>query len=321
MSRKIKNRFFISLCFIQNDKVFLYLLNERYKFTKKYSTKVADLCFSLRNAIRRFHLARARILPKHFSIHPFPYVLERYFFTVYHKRKFAKIWNILGFVLISSILLKYFDCNFYLKWLIVLILGFIYNADFLNINLRKFSLVKTFYVGFIWALSLVWFPLKEMNWAWFFIIFFYTSAITFPFEIRDLKRDDFTTLPMKIGIQNTKYLSYLFFFVISSVLAIIFSEIWIMLWLVLSTFNLRLRFCSLFFSSKTCRLVLFFFNGKFKRNAVYFSCCLNILTKNNIFTPNFGYGKFINFRHLWTKIFSTNNLNLLEAINKIFTSH
>ena len=146
-----------------------------------------------------------------------------YFFTVYHKRKFAKIWNILGFVLISSILLKYFDLNFYLKWLIVLILGFIYNADFLNINLRQFSLVKTFYVGLIWALSLVWFPLKEMNWAWFFIIFFYTSAITFPFEIRDLKRDDFTTLPMKIGIQNTKYLSYIFL-CLSSVLAIFFLK-------------------------------------------------------------------------------------------------
>ena len=147
-----------------------------------------------------------------------------YFFTVYHRRKFGKIWNILGFVLISSILLKYFDLNFYLKWLIVLVLGFIYNADFLNINLRQFSLVKTFYVGFIWALSLVWFPLKEMNWTWFFIIFFYTSAITFPFEIRDLKRDDFTTLPMKIGIQNTKYLSYLFLF-ISSVLAIKFLKL------------------------------------------------------------------------------------------------
>ena len=63
-----------------------------------------------------------------------------------------------------------------------------------------------------------------MNWAWFFIIFFYTSAITFPFEIRDLKRDDFTTLPMKIGIQNTKYLSYLFLF-ISSVLAIKFLKL------------------------------------------------------------------------------------------------
>ena len=87
---KSKNRFFISLCFIQNDKVFLYLLNERYKFTKKYSTKVADLCFSLRNTIRRFHLTRARILPKHFSIHPFPYVLERVFFHRLSQKKICK---------------------------------------------------------------------------------------------------------------------------------------------------------------------------------------------------------------------------------------
>ena len=67
-----------------------------------------------------------------------------YFSPFITEENFAKIWNILGFVLISSILLKYFDLNFYLKWLIVLILGFIYNADFLNINLRQFSLVKTF---------------------------------------------------------------------------------------------------------------------------------------------------------------------------------
>ena len=82
---------------------------------------------------------------------------------------------------------------------------------FLNINLRQFSLVKTFYVGFIWALSLVWFPLKEMNWAWFLLFSSILLPLLFPFEIRDLKRDDFTTLPMKIGIQNTKYLSYIFY--------------------------------------------------------------------------------------------------------------
>ena len=78
--------------------------------------------------IRRFHLTRARILPKHLALDPFPYFWNGYFFTVYHKRKFAKIWNILGFVLISSILF-YFELNFYLKWLIVLILV-LFNADF-----------------------------------------------------------------------------------------------------------------------------------------------------------------------------------------------
>jgi 4-hydroxybenzoate polyprenyltransferase len=148
-----------------------------------------------------------------------------------------------------------------LKWLIVLILGFLYNADFLNINLRQFSLVKTFYVGLIWALSLVWFPLKEMNWAWFFIIFFYTSAITFPFEIRDLKRDDFTTLPMKIGIQNTKYLSYIFL-CLSSVLAIFF---------------LKFEFAISLFLTFTFASILIYFSHQ-KREDWYYSFLMESLS-------------------------------------------
>ena len=131
----------------------------------------------------------------------------------------------------------------------------------MNINLRQFSLVKTFYVGFIWALSLVWFPLKEMNWAWFFIIFFYTSAITFPFEIRDLKRDDFTTLPMKIGIQNTKYLSYIFL-CLSSVLAIFF---------------LKFEFAFSLFLTLTFASILIYFSHQ-KREDWYYSFLMESLS-------------------------------------------
>jgi hypothetical protein len=55
---------------------------------------------------------------------------------------------------------------------------------------------------------------------YYFLLYF---CHYFSIEIRDLKRDDFTTLPMKIGIQNTKYLSYIFMFEFSS--GDIFSEI------------------------------------------------------------------------------------------------
>ena len=141
-----------------------------------------------------------------------------YLFTVFHKKKDAIFINTVGFILISFLIFRYINIEFYFKWLIVLFLGFIYNADFLNINLREFSIIKTFYVGFVWAMSLVWLPFEQFNWRWFLIIFFFTSAITFPFEIRDLKRDQFTTLPKKIGIKNTKILSY-FFLIISAILA------------------------------------------------------------------------------------------------------
>jgi 4-hydroxybenzoate polyprenyltransferase len=141
-----------------------------------------------------------------------------YLFTVFHKKKDAILINVVGFILISFLIFRYFNIEFYIKWLIVLFLGFIYNADFLNINLREFSVIKTFYVGLVWAMSLVWLPLEHFNWSWFFIIFFFISAITFPFEIRDLERDQFITLPKKIGIRNTKFLSYLFL-ILSAILA------------------------------------------------------------------------------------------------------
>jgi hypothetical protein len=46
---------------------------------------------------------------------------------------------------------------------------------------------KNLYVGLVWAMSLVWLPLENFHLAWFLIIFLFTSAITFPFEIRDLE--------------------------------------------------------------------------------------------------------------------------------------
>lgn len=168
-----------------------------------------------------------------------------YIFTVFHKKKDAFLMNLVGFAVISFIILKFLNLEFFFKWLIVLLLGTLYNADFFNINIREFSLVKTFYVGFVWAMSLVWLPfgnnfntamhnisilsfikasLCGFNIVWFFIIFLFISAITFPFEIRDLKRDHFPTLPKVIGIQNTKYLSY-FFLLTSSILAIKFLQI------------------------------------------------------------------------------------------------
>jgi 4-hydroxybenzoate polyprenyltransferase len=100
-----------------------------------------------------------------------------------------------------------------------------------------------------------------MNWAWFFIIFFYTSAITFPFEIRDLKRDDFTTLPMKIGIQKTKYLSYIFL-CLSSVLTIYF---------------LKFEFAISLFLTFTFASILIYFSHQ-KREDWYYSFLMESLS-------------------------------------------
>ena len=184
-----------------------------------------------------------------------------YLFTVFHKKKDALLVNVVGFFIINVLIYQFLDIQFYIKWLIVLFLGFIYNADFLSINLREFSIIKTFYVGFVWAMSLVWLPLAHFNWSWFFIIFFFVSAITFPFEIRDLERDQFITLPKKIGIQNTKYLSYLFLF-LSSVLAIKF---------------LKSDFALAFFFTSIIATILVYFSDR-KREDFYYSFLMESLS-------------------------------------------
>ena len=189
-----------------------------------------------------------------------------YIFTVFHKKKDAIFINLVGFALITFLIFTFINLEFFIKWLIILLLGSLYNADFFKINFREFSLIKTFYVGFVWAMSLVWLPLTHFNWSWFFIIFFFVSAITFPFEIRDLERDQFITLPKKIGIQNTKYLSYLFLF-LSSILAINF---------------IRLNFALAFLFTSIIAMILAYFSDR-KRPDWYYSFLLESLSALPLF--------------------------------------
>lgn len=184
-----------------------------------------------------------------------------YFFTVFHKKKDAIFWNLVGFIIISFLIFKFLNLEFYIKWLIILFLGLLYNADFFNLNVREFSLMKTFYVGFVWAMSLVWLPLENFHLTWFFIIFFFVSGITFPFEIRDLERDDFITLPKKIGIQNTKYLSYFFLFLSS----------------ILTTQFLKFDFAISFFLTSIFAFSLIYFSDK-KREDWYYSFLMESLS-------------------------------------------
>ena len=79
-----------------------------------------------------------------------------YIFTVFHKKKDAIFINLVGFALITFLIFTFINLEFFIKWLIILLLGSLYNADFFKLNFREFSLIKTFYVGFVWAMSLVW---------------------------------------------------------------------------------------------------------------------------------------------------------------------
>ena len=210
-----------------------------------------------------------------------------YIFTVFHKKKDAIFINLVGFALITFLIFTFINLEFFIKWLIILLLGSLYNADFFKLNFREFSLIKTFYVGFVWAMSLVWLPLNNENLCidfsslfssdfircfinsslrdfpihWFFIIFFFVSGITFPFEIRDLERDQFPTLPKVLGVKNTKYLSYIFLF-LSSVLAAYF---------------LKFDFAISFFLTSIFAFTLIYFSDK-KREDVYYSFLMESLS-------------------------------------------
>lgn len=105
-----------------------------------------------------------------------------------------------------------------LKWLVIVILGLLYNSFFLDVYIRKIPLLKVFYVGLVWALVNCWLTLPEFSIPIFLISFFFITALVLPFDIRDMKVDSVKTFPTMIGVQNTKYIAYLLIF-ISTILA------------------------------------------------------------------------------------------------------
>jgi hypothetical protein len=140
------------------------------------------------------------------------------------------------------------------KWLIIVVLGLLYNSFFLDVYIRKIPLLKVFYVGLIWALVNCWLTLPEFSFPIFFISFFYITALVLPFDIRDMKVDTVKTFPTLIGVQNTKYLAYLMVFV-SCILAITY---------------LNLTSAIAFFLSSIITFILIYF-AENKRNDAYFS--------------------------------------------------
>ena len=100
-----------------------------------------------------------------------------------------------------------------LKWLIIVILGMLYDSSFLKNYIRKIPLLKIFYVGLTWALINAWLVLPEFDIPIFMISWLFITALVLPFDIRDMKVDHVTTFPRLFGVQNTKYLAYLMVFV------------------------------------------------------------------------------------------------------------
>lgn len=139
-----------------------------------------------------------------------------YLYTKYQldKRKFFRIliFNCICGVVSVILILKNHNEIRLLKWVIIVVLGLLYNSFFLEKFIRKIPLFKVFYVGLTWALINSWLILPKFNLPIFLISWLFISALVLPFDIRDMNSDDVVTFPKLIGVQNTKYLAYLLVF-------------------------------------------------------------------------------------------------------------
>lgn len=180
-----------------------------------------------------------------------------YLYTKYqHTRHFLKILVLNAIAGIICALLIVYNHNEIrlLKWLIIVVLGLLYNSFFLDVYIRKIPLLKIFYVGLVWGLMNSWLTLSQFSYPIFFISFFFITALVLPFDIRDMKKDAVQTFPQLTGIQNTKYIAYLLVF-ISSILAI---------------FYLKYDYSLAFFLASILTYILIYFSEN-ERNDAYFS--------------------------------------------------
>ena len=140
-----------------------------------------------------------------------------YLYTKYQNQKkiFFKIliFNVLCGIICSILIFQNHNEIRLFKWLLIVILGLLYNSFFLEKFIRKIPLLKVFYVGLVWALVNSWLCFSEFNFPIFCISFLFVTALVLPFDIRDMKNDKIVTFPRLIGVYDTKRLAYFLVFV------------------------------------------------------------------------------------------------------------
>lgn len=146
-----------------------------------------------------------------------------YLYTTFQDSQYFKgvlIANALGAAASAFLLLFYHDYVDLVKWLVIVILGLLYNSKFLDNFIRNIPLLKIFYVGLTWALINSWLILPHFHWPIFFISWLFITALVLPFDIRDMDSDEVVTFPKVMGIEATKYFAY--FLVFAAMLLAIF---------------------------------------------------------------------------------------------------
>ncbi len=191
--------------------------------------------------------------------------LSGYLYTKYQgqEKLIGKIviLNILTFLVSATFIIINHNELRLIKWLVIVLMGLLYNSTFLLRAIRGVPLVKIFYVGLVWALVNAWLFSEPIQWPIFFISWFYITALVLPFDIRDLDNDHVLTVPKLIGVRRTKFFAYLLLFVSS---------------LTASHFLAYPYALCMFLSSSVAGVLIYFANSR--RRDAYFSlwvelCC------------------------------------------------
>ena len=133
------------------------------------------------------------------------------------------VFNVISGIVSAALIIYNHNDGRLVKWLIIVIIGLLYDSKFLKYFVREIPLFKIFYVGLTWALINSWLILPTFHAEIFWISWLFITALVLPFDIRDMKSDTIVTFPRLIGIQNTKYLAYFLIF-ISLLLAIFYLK-------------------------------------------------------------------------------------------------
>lgn len=163
-------------------------------------------------------------------------------------------FNVICGIISAALIIYNHNDGRLVKWLIIVVLGLLYDSKFLKYFVREIPLFKIFYVGLTWALINSWLILPHFNSEIFWISWIFITALVLPFDIRDMQSDTIVTFPRLIGIQNTKYLAYGLIFIA----------------LLISIFCLKSIFSLAFFLTSIVTFVMIYFSESSNRDS-YFS--------------------------------------------------
>ena len=187
-----------------------------------------------------------------------------YLYTKYQNtgKLFYKIlvFNVICGIISAALILYNHNENRLIKWVIIVVLGLLYDSSFLKFFVRKIPLFKIFYVGLTWALINSWLILPEFNAEIFWISWLFITALVLPFDIRDMNSDTVVTFPQLIGVQNTKYFAYFLIFIS----------------LMISIYALKTEYSFAFFITAVFTFILIYFSENSNKDSYFFflvECC------------------------------------------------